>query len=87
MRIMNFLEQLQSSEQSGILDFLNQNPLIFALMLIWMLIWKGLALWKAARLSHKWWFAIILLANTMGVLEIIYIFLIARKYTVEETVE
>lgn len=87
MRIMNIFEQLQASQQSGILDFLNQNPLIFVLILIWMLVWKGFALWKAARLSHKWWFTIILVANTMGILEIIYIFLVARKYTVEEAVE
>ncbi|HLP43776.1 MAG TPA: DUF5652 family protein [Candidatus Nanoarchaeia archaeon] len=84
---MNFLAQLQSAEQPAFLDFINQNPAVFALIVIWALVWKGLALWKAARLSHKWWFVIILVANTAGILEIIYLFLIARKYTVEEQVE
>ncbi len=84
---MNFFEQLQSSDQSGIFDFVNQNPLVFALIILWALIWKGFALWKAARLSHKWWFAIILVANTLGILEIIYLFIVARKYTVEEETE
>ncbi len=84
---MNFLEQIQIGDQNGVFDFINQNPLIFGLIVAWMLTWKGLALWKAARLSHKWWFVIILLANTLGILEIIYLFFIARKYTIEEEVE
>jgi hypothetical protein len=49
----------------------------------WSLAWKAVALWKSARLSHKVWFGIMLVANTVGILEIIYIFAIARKYTVE----
>ncbi|MES3004974.1 MAG: DUF5652 family protein [Patescibacteria group bacterium] len=42
-----------------------------------------MALWKAAQLSHKNWFIIILLINTLGILDIIYIRFIATKYTVE----
>jgi hypothetical protein len=56
------------------------------IVLIWSLFWKGIALWKAAQLSHKNWFIIILLVNTLGILDIIYIRFIARKYSVE-TVE
>jgi methionyl-tRNA synthetase len=60
---------------------------LFILMLIWTLPWKGTALWKAARLSHKKWFIIMLLINSIGILEIIYIFFVARKYTVETEVK
>lgn len=56
---------------------------MFLLLLAWSLVWKGIALWKSARLSHKWWFVIIIVANTVGILEIIYIFFVARKYSVE----
>ena len=56
---------------------------LIVLLLVWALAWKGIALWKSARLSHKWWFVILLIVNTAGILEIIYIFLIARKYNVE----
>ena len=59
------------------------NPWIMLLIVLWTIPWKGIALWKAARLSHKWWFVVLLILNTVGILEIIYIFLIARKYTVE----
>lgn len=41
---------------------------------IWTLIWKGLALWKSAKLSQKIWFVILLVVNTLGILEILYLF-------------
>ena len=50
---------------------------------VWTMIWKGIALWKAARLSHKGWFVALLVVNTVGLLEMLYIFLVARKYEVE----
>lgn len=46
---------------------------------VWSLAWKGIALWKAARLSHKNWFIALLVVNTLGLLDIAYIFLVARK--------
>lgn len=69
--------------QLGPLKAVFENPLLLGLLIAWILAWKGVALWNAARLSHKWWFIILLIANTVGILEIIYIFFIARKYTVE----
>ena len=63
------------------------NPWLLVLIVLWTIPWMGVAMWKAARLSHKWWFVILLVVHTAGILEIIYIFLIARKYSVEtETV-
>ena len=60
--------------------------LVFIVASIWSLGWKGVALWKAAQLSHKRWFILLLIANTLGILDIIYIRFVARKFTVE-TVE
>ncbi len=50
---------------------------IIVLLVIWSVVWKGIALWKAAHLGHMWWFIILLIVNTAGILEILYIFLIA----------
>jgi hypothetical protein len=55
-------------------------------VVIWTFAWKGLALWKAARLSHRNWFIALLILNTFGIVEIIYIYFVAKKFTVE-TVE
>jgi hypothetical protein len=42
-------------------------------LLVWELIWKGLALWRAARLKQPVWFVVLLILNTAGILPIIYL--------------
>lgn len=62
-------------------DLLNQGPLIavlFMLLIIWSFIWKGLALWQSARNGHKGWFVALLLINTVGILEILYIYVFGK---------
>ncbi|TSD02107.1 MAG: hypothetical protein Athens071425_126 [Parcubacteria group bacterium Athens0714_25] len=62
----------------------NFNPLIhlfapvFPLLLLWSIFWKGLALWHSGRRGQEWWFAILLVVNTIGILEIIYLFSIIK---------
>ncbi len=46
---------------------------------VWSIPWKGLALWRAARLERKWWFITLLIINTAGILDIIYYFVISKK--------
>ena len=65
-------------------ELLNGFPVwLIVLITVWSLPWKGVALWKAARVSHTKWFIVLLLINTLGILDIIYIYFVARKYTVE----
>jgi len=59
------------------------NPIWIILLVIWSIIWKGFALWRAAELRQKYWFVAMLIINTLGILEIIYLFVVARKYKVE----
>ena len=59
--------------------FSNQQLIIFIIIGIWSLPWKAVALWKAARNDNKWWFVILLLVNTVGILEILYIFIFAKQ--------
>lgn len=51
---------------------------IIILVVLWSLVWKGLALWHAARRGQYWWFVILLVVNTVGILEIIYLFFVAK---------
>lgn len=46
----------------------------FIVISIWSLLWKGWALWIAAQNRHVAWFIVLLLVNTVGILEIVYIF-------------
>lgn len=47
---------------------------VFIILMFWSIAWKGFALWISAREGKKWWFIILLILNTFGILEIIYIF-------------
>lgn len=53
--------------------------ILFAILTVWSLIWKGIALWKSAQDGSKPWFVALLLINTIGILEIIYIFFFSKK--------
>ncbi|OGZ06531.1 MAG: hypothetical protein A2942_04830 [Candidatus Lloydbacteria bacterium RIFCSPLOWO2_01_FULL_50_20] len=52
---------------------------LFVVLLVWSLFWKGWALWISARKTEKTWFVIFLLVNTVGILEIVYLFLLNKK--------
>ena len=45
-----------------------------------IIILKGYALWHAARRDDKVWFIILLVVNTIGILELVYLFFIVGKW-------
>jgi hypothetical protein len=49
------------------------NPYILLPLIAWSVTWKGLALWKAAKNDSKPWFVALLVINTLGILEILYL--------------
>lgn len=63
------------------------NPFFAIAFLIWLLFWKSLALWRAAKGNQANWFIIILILNslTFGIVEIVYLFGFAKpKMTLED---
>lgn len=46
---------------------------LLVLALVWTIVIKGYALWHAARNGQKGWFIALLVINTVGVLEIVYL--------------
>lgn len=46
---------------------------------LWSLFWMGWALWKAARNDSKVWFIVLLLVHTLGILDILYIFVFSKS--------
>ena len=63
-----------------------QSSLLLLGVLLWTLPWKGVALWKAARNSHKKWFVVFLVINTLAILEIVYIFFFSKKKGTKQTI-
>lgn len=51
---------------------------LLAIALAWAAFWKVLALWKSARNNQPIWFVVIFVINTLGILEILYIFLFSK---------
>ncbi len=48
------------------------------LVVLWSIFWKGLALWHSGRRGQAWWFVILLIVNTAGILEIVYLFAVLK---------
>ncbi len=59
-------------------EFLRGNWAWLLVAVVWSVIWGGFALWRAAKLSQKWWFVVFLVVHTLGILEILYIFIFSR---------
>lgn len=50
---------------------------VFAILVV---ILKGYSLWYAAKRDDKWWFMAILVINTMGILELVYLIFFVQKW-------
>ncbi len=65
------------------IDVLNvwfsQHPFAMGVIFIWVFVWKGLALWKAAQKNDRWWFVALLVINLLGILEILYYFVFSER--------
>ncbi|HLC89539.1 MAG TPA: DUF5652 family protein [Patescibacteria group bacterium] len=64
-------------------QFIEQNLLwvlpILLVLVIWSTVWKGLALWRAAKLNQPVWFVVLLVVNMVGILEILYLYIFSKK--------
>jgi len=52
---------------------------LFLILVVWDLIWKGIALWKCGRSNQLPWFVAILIVNSAGILPIIYLLFFQKK--------
>ena len=72
------------------LELAYPNASLFVVLIIiaavWSSVWKAIALWRAGGNKHLVWFIFIFIFNTLGILEIIYIFGFSRKKPTSETV-
>ena len=52
---------------------------LWILAILWTLLWKGMALWRAARNNQRGWFVVMLIIQTLGILEILYLLLFQKN--------
>ena len=60
-------------------QFIAQNPWIIGLFALWVIPWKGVALWKSAQRKEMKWFIVLLIVNTLAILDIIYIVFFSKR--------
>ena len=59
--------------------FFKDNLWILFFSLLWVLPWKGYAVWIAAQNRSRLWFIVLLILNTFAILDIVFIFYVAKK--------
>lgn len=72
-------KELQLIQQA---HYLNTHPwviVLFLVLAVWSIAWKGVALWKAAKNNQTVWYVVMLIINTVGILEIVYIYFFSKK--------
>lgn len=58
------------------------DPLFASIIIglaLWSTIWKGFALYRAGANRSPIWFTVLLVVNTLGILEMVYLFAISKK--------
>lgn len=53
--------------------------LIFAVIVVWETVWKGIALWKSGKNKQLPWFVCIFIFNTLGILPIVYLLFFQKR--------
>ncbi len=79
-----------NSSHGSSLQFRDVQPGVRVLLggaIAWTLAWKGVSLWRAARNGSKPWFATLLVSNTLGVLDAVYLFGVDRRHRSEHREE
>ena len=60
-------------------EFIVQNAeIIFPIVSLWTVVWKGLSMWKAGKKDSRVWFVLLLIFNSVGLLDILYIFVLSK---------
>lgn len=67
---MDYFIQLANTPWFGIL---------IAILAVWSVTWKGIALWNAARGRQLGWYIALLFVNTLGILELAYLLFFKKK--------
>lgn len=73
MMMNNFFSPWYSSPVTSFMPFFIFFPALILILALWSIAIKGFALWHAARNGQKEWFIGLLIINTVGILELVYL--------------
>ncbi len=52
---------------------------VLSVLVVWGIVWKGFALYRAGKQSQPGWFVALFLINTLGILEILYLAFFSKR--------
>lgn len=64
------------------LNLIPVDPVIAGFIIAWAFFWKALALWHSARNDQLGWYIAMVLLQTLGLLELIYLLFFRRKRSI-----
>ncbi len=74
MMYNNFANVMMSGPFTGLgFGFFAFGMAFFTVLMLAVIALKGYALWHAAKRDEKGWFIALLIINTMGILELVYL--------------
>ncbi|MDE2188346.1 MAG: hypothetical protein KGJ35_01300 [Patescibacteria group bacterium] len=79
----HFGYQTSASQFWGLLGFGSIGLIVIILLALWLIctiMLKAYAMWHAAKRDEVWWFIALLLINTLGILELVYIIFFLKKW-------
>lgn len=86
--LFNFLGEVGGYGVTGPFSKMpREGVFIIVVLIAWSLAWKGLALWRAAHRDEKGWFISLLVLNTVGILDILYLYVFSKKEKAEVKIE
>jgi methionyl-tRNA synthetase len=56
------------------------GAVLFFMLIICLAVLKGYALWNSAKRDEVGWFIVLLVINTFGILELIYLYFVVGKW-------
>ncbi len=54
------------------------------LLILWELVWKGIALWHAAKMGKTVWFIALLIINSAGILPLFFLWYTRKERTTRD---
>lgn len=52
---------------------------VLSVLVVWGIVWKGFALYRAGKQGQPGWFVALFLINTLGILEILYLAFFSKR--------
>jgi len=59
--------------------WLGSSLMLLIPVMLWELVWKGIACYRAGKHRQKWWFFWMFILNTLGILPIVYLLFFQEK--------